>query len=73
MNKKQAAEYCKISTETLDRYKDRGKLGFVRIGKRCLWTEALLDEFISSCTIQPVTPTTEREKSAMAKATGGAA
>ena len=64
-NKKQASQYLGISTESIDRYKDRGKLGYVRIGKRCLWTQALLDEFIQACTIPAINHTTPREKMAM--------
>jgi excisionase family DNA binding protein len=73
MNKKQAASYCGVSTETLDRYKDQKKLGYVQIGKRCLFTQELLDEFILQCTKRAVIGTTPRENTAMAKAAGGVA
>ena len=73
LNKKEASQYCKISVETLDRYKARGKLGFVQIGKRCLFTKELLDEFILQCTKKAVNETTALENTAMSKAIGGAA
>ena len=72
LSKKQASKYLGISVESLDRYKDRGKLGFVRIGKRCLWTTDLLDEFISKCTVLPTGTPTDKEQQSIARALGGA-
>ena len=74
LNKKQAASYCGVSQETIDRYKTKGKLGFIQIGKRCLWTRELLDEFISNCTIPAVVMPSNREKLEITKrAVGGVA
>ena len=71
LNKKEAAHYLGISIETLDRYKAQGKLGFVKIGDRCLWTTALLDELIVSCTIPAVNLPSDREKNEIAKRAAG--
>ena len=61
-NKKQAAAYCGISVETLDKYRDSGKLGFTRIGKRIVFRQIELDQFLASLTIPAKTPPTLREQ-----------
>jgi excisionase family DNA binding protein len=61
-NKRQAAAYCGISVETLDRFKDSGKLGFTKIGKRVLFRETELDDFLASLTIPATQPPTLREQ-----------
>jgi excisionase family DNA binding protein len=60
-NKKQAATYCGISVETLDRFKDQNKLGFTKIGKRIVFREQELDQFLESLTIPAKAPPTLRE------------
>jgi excisionase family DNA binding protein len=72
LNKKAAAQYLGISVETLDKYKDSGKLSYVKIGDRVLWTTDLLDAFIQTCIISATESTTRRESLAVSKA-GGAA
>jgi excisionase family DNA binding protein len=60
-NKQQAAQYCGVSVETLDRFKDQGKLSFVKIGKRCVFRQIQLDQFLDSFTVPAKTPPTLRE------------
>jgi excisionase family DNA binding protein len=67
-NKKQAAAYCGISIETLDRYKDSGKLGFTQIGRRVVFRERELDQFLDSLTIPATTTPTLRERQIAASA-----
>jgi excisionase family DNA binding protein len=67
-HKKKSAAYLGISVESLDRYIKKGKIGVIRIGRRCLLKKEMLDEFISSCTIRANNQVTDREKMAMAKA-----
>jgi len=73
LNKKDAAHYLGISVETLDKYKDSGKLSYIRIGDRCLWNTTLLEEFVNNCIIRATTETTHRESLTVAKTAGGAA
>lgn len=70
LDKKNASKYLGVSIETLDRYKDSGKLGFIRIGKRCLWTTALLNDFVEKCTIPASKLPSEREKLEVVRAGG---
>ena len=73
-NKKEAAEYLKISTETLDRYKKAGKVPCRQIGRRVVYTESDLLAFLDACAVPAVASPTSREKLEMAKrADGGAA
>jgi excisionase family DNA binding protein len=60
-SKKQAAAYCGISVETLDRYKDSGRLGFTRIGKRIVFRQFELDQFLENLTVPAKTPPSLRE------------
>jgi excisionase family DNA binding protein len=60
-NKKEAARYLRISTETLDRYKDSGRLGYTRIGKRIVFRQFELDQFLENLTIPAKDPPTLRE------------
>lgn len=71
LNKENAAFYCGISPETLDRYRKSGKLGYSQIGTRIVYTKALLDEFLDRCTIRAAVETTRRENMEVAKAMEG--
>ena len=61
LNKKSAAEYLGISIESLDKRKDNGQLGFVLIGRRVLFTQALLDQFVEKCVINATKPPSRKE------------
>jgi excisionase family DNA binding protein len=61
-NKKEAAQYLRISVETLDRYKDRQKLGFTKIGKRVVFRQLELDKFLESLTVPAKEPPTLRKQ-----------
>jgi excisionase family DNA binding protein len=67
-NKKQAAAYCGISIETLDRFKDTQKLGYTKVGKRVLFRQTELDQFLESLTIPAKTPPSLREQQIAASA-----
>jgi excisionase family DNA binding protein len=67
-NKKSAAEYCGISIETLDRFKDSGRLGFTRIGKRVVFRQIELDQFLAALTVPAKTVPTLREQQVAAAA-----
>jgi excisionase family DNA binding protein len=67
-SKKQAAAYCGISAETLDRHKDQGKLGFTKIGKRVVFRQIELDKFLESLTIPAKAPPSLRERQIAANA-----
>jgi excisionase family DNA binding protein len=68
-NKRQAAAYCGVSVETLDKYKDSGRLGFTKIGKRILFRQIELDQFLENLTIPAKAPPTLREQQEQAAAT----
>jgi excisionase family DNA binding protein len=67
-SKKQAAAYCGISIETLDRFKDQRKLGFTKIGKRVVFRQFELDQFLDSLTVPAKKPPTLREQQIAATA-----
>jgi excisionase family DNA binding protein len=67
-SKSDAARYCGVSVETLDRYKDQGKLGFTKIGKRVVFRQLELDKFLESLTVPATTPPTFREQQMAADA-----
>jgi excisionase family DNA binding protein len=67
-NKQAAAKYCGISVETLDKFKDQGKLGFTRIGKRVVFRQCELDQFLESLTVPAKTPPSFREQQIAASA-----
>jgi excisionase family DNA binding protein len=61
-NKSEAATYCRVSIETLDRYKDTGRLGYTKIGKRIVFRQIELDQFLESLTIPAKEPLSFREQ-----------
>jgi excisionase family DNA binding protein len=61
-NKREAAQYLRVSIETLDRYKDQHKLGFTQIGRRVVFRQLELDQFLADLTIPATTPPTLREQ-----------
>jgi excisionase family DNA binding protein len=67
-SKLEAAKYCGVSVETLDRYKDQEKLGFTKIGKRVVFRQVELDQFLESLTVPATTPPTLREQQIAASA-----
>ena len=50
-SRKTAAKELGVSVETLDRYKDIGKLPYRKIGDRILFTESDLTEFLDNCAV----------------------
>jgi len=72
LNKAAAAKALGISTETLDRYKRKGKLPHHRIGDRIVFTEGDLTAFLEACAVHVTANLTGREKHEMSKAIGGA-
>jgi excisionase family DNA binding protein len=60
-SKREAAKYCGVSVETLDKYKDTGKLGFTRIGKRVVFRQIELDQFLENLTVPAKAPPSLRE------------
>jgi hypothetical protein len=67
-NKKSAAKFLGISTETLDRQKKAGKLPYRQIGDRIIFLEADLLAFLDACAVPATAIPTDREKQNMAKA-----
>jgi excisionase family DNA binding protein len=61
-NKREAAQYLRVSVETVDRFRDQGKLAFSKIGKRVIFTQKHLDEFIDALTIPAQKLPTLREQ-----------
>lgn len=61
MNKTAAARYCGVSVETLDRYRQAGKIAYLKIGDRILFRQNQLDDFLDSCVIRATMPLTSRE------------
>jgi len=50
-NRKAAAKELGVSVETLDRYKDNGKLPYRKIGKCVRFTESDLMTFLDNCAV----------------------
>jgi excisionase family DNA binding protein len=69
-NKTSAARALGISTETLDKYRKRGKMPYHKVGDRILFTEGDLAAFLDLCAVPASVIPTSREKLEMAKATG---
>lgn len=46
LNEKEAADYLRVSPETLRRYRRRRRLAFVKVGRRPLYSVAQLEAFI---------------------------
>jgi predicted site-specific integrase-resolvase len=67
-NKKTAAKFLGISTETLDRQKRAGKLPYRQIGDRIVFMESDLLAFLDACAVPATAVPTDREKLNMAKA-----
>jgi len=70
-NKTSAAKALRISVETLDRYRDMGKVPFRKIGDRVVFTEGDLMAFLDACAVPATRLPTKGEKRNMAKRTGG--
>ncbi|MCL2722173.1 MAG: helix-turn-helix domain-containing protein [Treponema sp.] len=51
-NKKEAAKLLRVSTETIDRYRKKGKLPYRKIGDRVLFTESDITTFLESCAVK---------------------
>jgi excisionase family DNA binding protein len=69
--KQEAARALKISQETLDKYKDAGKLSYHKIGRRVIFTESDLTTFLERCSIPATASITNREKKAIESAIAG--
>ena len=52
MTKSEAAKYCRLSTESLDRYRKSGDLGYVQFSRRLVFTKQQLDEFLARFTVK---------------------
>jgi excisionase family DNA binding protein len=50
-DKKQAAAYLRISVETVDKFRETGKLSYCKIGDRVVFRQEHLDEFLDAVTI----------------------
>ncbi len=61
LNGTQAAKYLGISQPTLWRIVDRREIEHVRIGRRIVFTEKALDEYILKNTVKPIEPQGEDE------------
>ena len=70
-NKTTAAKALNISTETLDKYREQGKLPYRKIGDRVIFTESDLLSFLDACAVPATTLPTDRESLEMKKAVGG--
>jgi len=70
-NKTEFAKLLKISTESIDRYRKAGKMPFHSIGKRVIFTDSDLVDFLALCAIPAIESPTNREKHEINKAIGG--
>jgi excisionase family DNA binding protein len=70
-NKRNAAKFLGVSTETIDRYRKKGKLPYHQIGDRVVFTENDLIAFLEACAVPATASPTDREKLEMAKVIGG--
>jgi len=67
-----AAEALGVSVETLDKYREKGKLAYRKIGTLVKFTEGDLVAFLDRCVVPVTRLPSGREKLEMAKrATGG--
>jgi excisionase family DNA binding protein len=60
--KREAAEKLGISLNTLNRYKNLGKIPHRKIGDRVLFTDGDLAAFLDSCAVPATSNLSEREK-----------
>ena len=51
-NKRDAAEYCRVSIETIDKAREQGKLSYVKQFNRVTFTKEMLDDYIALCTVK---------------------
>jgi excisionase family DNA binding protein len=72
-NKKEAAAVLKISTETLDRYREEKKMPHRKIGDRVLFTEGDLIAFLDACAVPATCMPSDWDKQLIKKRAGGAA
>jgi hypothetical protein len=71
-NKREAAEMLGISLNTLNRYKNLGKIPHRKIGDRVLFTDGDLTVFLDSCAVPATSNLSEREKLETLKRAKGA-
>jgi excisionase family DNA binding protein len=50
-NRRQAAAYLKISVESIDSLREKGRLAFCRIGKRIVFKQEQLDELLETSVV----------------------
>ena len=51
-NKREAAEYCRVSVETIDKAREQGILDYVKQFNRVTFKKEMLDAYIDRCTIK---------------------
>lgn len=61
-NRVEAAEYCGVSTITIDRALAKKTIGHFRIGRRVVFAAEHLDQFLRTCERKPA-QTISRENS----------
>lgn len=44
----EAAQYIRVATSTLRRYRSQGKIGFTRLDRKVLYSRDVLDAFLES-------------------------
>jgi len=70
-NKTQYAKKLGVSVETVDRFRQAGKMPFHSIGKRVIFTDGDLMDFLALCAIPATNAPTEREKNSIKARQGG--
>jgi excisionase family DNA binding protein len=53
-DKKGAAAVCLVSEETIDDARTKGRLGFVKLGRRVIFREDQLDKWVMSNSFDPL-------------------
>lgn len=53
-NRVEAAEYCGVSTITIDRALAKNLIGHFKIGRRIIMAQEHLDEFLRNCERKPL-------------------
>ena len=69
--KTEFAKLLRISTESVDRYRKAGKLSFHTYGKRVVFTDQNLLEFLTLCQVSATKTPTRREAVSIQNAIGG--
>ena len=70
-NKATFAKILGISTESVDRYRKQGKMPFHAVGKRIIFTDSDLIDFLSLCAIPATETPSNREQHEIQKAYQG--